>query len=85
MKFEYFGDPKTLNCDRDSQGNVYYADMSISIVRPRSLDNIKNGLLPQRWMGKKIAPIYSEAGFDIDYKWQLPQLKYWIKKYGKKN
>ena len=32
VKFEYFGNPKTLNCDRDSQGNVYFADMSLSIV-----------------------------------------------------
>ena len=30
-------------------------------------------------MGKKIAPIYSEAGFDLDYEWQLPQLEHWIK------
>ena len=36
----------------------------------------------QKWMGRKIAPIYSEAGFDIDYEWQMPLLKYWIKKYG---
>ena len=34
-------------------------------------------------MGKRIAQIKSNAGFDIDYEWQLPQLKYWIKKYGK--
>lgn len=83
VPFEVFGNPKTLNCDRDSQGNVYYADMSVNIVRPNCLENIKNGLLPQKWMGKKIAPIFSEAGFDLDYEWQLPSLKYWIKKYGK--
>ena len=57
--------------------------MSVNIVRPNCLENIKNGLLPQKWMGKKIAPIFSEAGFDLDYEWQLPSLKYWIKKYGK--
>lgn len=85
VKFEYFGDPKTLNCDRDSQGNVYYADMSISIVRPRCLDNIKNGLLPQRWMGKKIAPLYSWGACDIDYKWQVPGVEYWLKENGYKN
>ena len=79
VNFEYFGNPKTLNCDRDSQGNVYFADMSLSVVRPKCLENLKNGLLPQRWMGKKIAPIYSEAGFDLDFEWQLPQLEYWIK------
>ena len=83
VPFKVFGNPKTLNCDRDSQGNVYYADMSVNIVRPNCLENIKNGLLPQKWMGKKIAPIFSEAGFDLDYEWQLPSLKYWIKKYGK--
>jgi CMP-N-acetylneuraminic acid synthetase len=82
VPFKVFGNEKTLNCDRDSQGNVYFADMSVNIIRPRCLEHIKKGLLPQRWMGRKIAPIYSEAGFDIDYEWQMPQLKYWIKKYG---
>ena len=78
VKFEYFGDPKKLNCDRDSQGNVYFADMSVSVVRPYCLENMKNGLPPQKWMGKKIAPIFSEGGFDLDYKWQLPGVNYWL-------
>ena len=30
VPFETFGDPKTLNCDRDSQGDVWFADMSVS-------------------------------------------------------
>ena len=80
VNFEYFGNPKTLNCDRDSQGNVYFADMSISVVRPKCLENLKNGLLPQKWMGKKIAPIFSEGGCDVDYEWQLGQVEYWLKK-----
>ena len=80
VPFKSFGNPKTLNCDRDSQGNVYYADMSVSVVRPKCLENINSGLLPQKWMGKKIAPIKSEAGFDLDFEWQVPQLKYWLKK-----
>ena len=81
VPFETFGNPKTLNCDRDSQGDVLFADMGVSVVRPKCLENMKNNLLPQKWMGNKIAPIYSEAGFDIDYEWQLPLLKYWIQKY----
>jgi CMP-N-acetylneuraminic acid synthetase len=84
VPFKKFGNPKTLNCDRDSQGDVYYADMAVSVVRPKCLDNIKNGLLPQKWMGKRIAPIFSEAGFDLDYKWQVPQAEYWIKHNRKK-
>ena len=81
VPFKYMGGTK-INCDRDSQGEVHYADMSVSIVRPKCLENLDKGLLPQKWMGKKIASIRNEAGFDIDFKWQLPQLKYWIKKYG---
>ena len=78
VNFEYFGNPKTLNCDRDSQGNVYFADMSLSIVRPKCLENLKNGLLPQRWMGKKIMPIKSWGGCDVDYKWQIPGVEHWL-------
>ena len=84
VNFEYFGDPNTLNCDRDSQGDVYFADMSFSIVRPRCLKNMHQNLLPQKWMGRKILPYFSEAGLDIDYEWQFPQLSYWVKKLKKK-
>tara|TARA_A100001011_G_C14065863_1_gene738146 strand:- start:111 stop:875 length:765 start_codon:yes stop_codon:yes gene_type:complete len=69
-----------INCDRDSQGNVYYADMSVSVVRPKCLEKMEEGLLPQKWMGKKIAPIFSYAGFDLDFDWQVPILEHWIKK-----
>ena len=75
-----FGNPKTLNCDRNSQGDVYYADMSASIVRPHCLEKLKDGLLPQKWMGKKITPIKSSGGCDVDYKWQIPTVEYWLKK-----
>jgi len=84
VPFKTFGNPKTLNCDRDSQGDVYYADMSVSIVRPRCLENIKEGLLPQKWMGKKIASIPSWGGCDVDYEWQLSMVEFWLKKNGYK-
>ena len=78
VNFNYFGNPKTLNCDRDSQGDVYFADMSLSVVRPKCLENLKDGLLPQRWMGKKIMPIRSWGGCDVDYKWQIPGVEHWL-------
>ena len=84
VPFKTFGNPRTLNCDRDSQGDVYYADMSVSIVRPKCLENIKEGLLPQKWMGKKIAAIPSWGGCDVDYEWQLPMVEFWLKKNGYK-
>ncbi len=82
VPFETFGDPKELNCDRDSQGNVYYADMSASVVRPYCLEKLEDGLLPQKWMGKKIAPIHSWGGCDVDYEWQIPMVEFWLKKNG---
>ena len=80
VPFETFGDPKTLNCDRDSQGDTWFADVSVSIVRPRCLENIEDGLLPQKWMGQKIYPLKQWGGCDVDYEWQIPQVEYWIKK-----
>ena len=79
IPFDVLGDPDKLNCDRDSQGDVWFADMGASIVRARCLEDAKNGFLPQRWMGKKICPLKQTAGLDVDYEWQMPQVEYWLK------
>ena len=52
----------------------------ISIV-----EKLKNGMLPQKWMGKKIAPIFSWGGCDVDYKWQVPTVEFWLRKHSFKN
>lgn len=80
VPFTSFGNPKKLNCDRDSQGDVFFADMSVSVVRASCLINLDDGLLPQKWMGKKIAPIHAEGGCDVDYEWQIPSVKEWLHK-----
>lgn len=82
VPFETFGDPKTLNCDRDSQGDVWFADMGVSIVRPKNLDLMENGLLPQKWMGQNIWPLKNYGGLDVDYDYQMPQAEFWLKKHG---
>jgi hypothetical protein len=82
VPFETFGDPATLNCDRDSQGDVYFADMGVSIVRPHCLENLHEGLLPQKWMGQNIYPIKQWGGLDVDFEWQMPQVEYWLKAHG---
>ena len=82
VPFEAFGDPSTMNCDRDSQGDVYFADMGVSVVRPRCLERLSEGLLPQRWMGRRIAPIFSEAGCDVDFLWQIPGVERWLLQHG---
>ena len=82
VPFETFGDPTTLNCDRDSQGDAWFADMGVSIVRPRNLDNLQAGLLPQKWMGQKIYPIKNEGGLDVDYAYQFSQAEWWLRSHG---
>lgn len=82
VPLEAFGDPGTMSCDRDSAGDAYLADVALSLVRPRCLENIEEGLKPQQWMGRKIYPIDNEAGVDIDYEWQWGQMEWWMKKNG---
>jgi len=82
VPFETFGDPKTLNCDRDSQGDVWFADMGVSIIRSQNLDDLDAGLLPQKWMGQNIYPIKNVGGLDVDYDWQMPQAAEWLRRNG---
>lgn len=82
VPFEVLGDPSTLNCDRDSQGDVYFADMSVSVVRPRCLESLADGLLPQRWMGRRIHPLTQWGGCDVDFMWQVPGVEYWLREHG---
>jgi len=77
------GNLDEMNCDRDSQGDVWFADVALSVVRPRNLEKLEAGLLPQRWMGQEIFPIKQEIpGLDIDYEWQLGQVEYWLQGMG---
>jgi hypothetical protein len=81
IPFSSFGNLKAINCDRDSQGDVFFADMSVSIVRPRCLENLNYGILPQRWMGRQIYPLKQWGGCDVDYAWQIPLVEHWLLKH----
>lgn len=78
IPFKYHPSTDQINCDRDSQGDVWFADVAMSIIRPQNLRNLESGMLPQKWMGKKILPIINEAGLDLDYQWQIGQASWWI-------
>ena len=82
IPFESYAKDIKVNCDRDAQGDVYFADVCLSIVRPRCLENIENGILPQKWMGRKIHPIKQWGGLDVDYEWQVPQAEFWLRNHG---
>jgi len=82
VPFEAIGDPATFNCNRDSQGDVWFADVCVSVVRPHCLENTEKGILPQKWMGREIYPLKQWGGLDVDYEWQIPMAEYWLKKHG---
>ncbi len=82
VPFAAFGDVSVLNCDRDSQGDAYFADMSACIVRPRCLQDLSYGVLPQRWMGQRIHPLKQWGGCDVDFAWQVPGVEYWLRAHG---
>ena len=82
VSFEVLGDPGSFSCDRDSQGDVWFADMGTSIIRPRCLEQVEEGLLPQKWMGRKIYPLKQWGGLDVDYEWQIAQVEYWLRAHG---
>lgn len=82
IPFDRYDKYTKISCDRDSQGDVYFTDVSISIVRPRSLEDLNYGILPQRWMGQKIYPLKNWGALDVDFEWQIPQVEFWLKKYG---
>lgn len=82
IPFESYPPDMQINCDRDAQGDVYFADVCLSVVRPRCLENLHNGILPQKWMGQKIYPLKQWGGLDVDYEWQLPQIEFWLREHG---
>ena len=78
ISFEHHPSSDSINCDRDSQGDVWFADVAVSVIRPENLEKLASGLLPQKWMGTRILPIMNEAGLDVDFEWQIGQVSWWL-------
>lgn len=70
------------DCDRDSQGDVFFADCSGFVVRPRCFDYEAMGEPPFKWIGKKVYPLKQWGGLDVDYEWQLPMVEFWLQAHG---
>ena len=64
---------------RSSQGDVYFCDLSVQVIRARVFEDLDNGQLPFRWQGKKSFPLVNSFGFDIDEPWQKVAIEKWLK------
>jgi CMP-N-acetylneuraminic acid synthetase len=67
---------------RDSQGSVYFCDLSIQVMKPECFEEMDDGQLPFKWQGKRSKAIETDFGFDIDTEWQVVVIEYWLKKHG---
>ena len=77
------GNIEDLSCDRNSSGDVYFADGGLTVVRSEFLENVKRNLLPFRWMGNRIHLIEQiPGGSDIDDYWQVAAMEAWLTKHG---
>ena len=74
-----FGDISSI---RSSQGDIYFADLTIQIMKPICFKDMYNGNPPLRWMGKKTYALKVDYGFDLDENWQIPVLEHWLFKNG---
>lgn len=79
VPFSFFD---VADCDRDSQGDVYFADCSAFVVRPRCFDYERLGEPPFRWIGQRVHPLKQWGGLDVDYEWQLGQVAFWLAAHG---
>lgn len=78
IDLKYFEEVSSI---RSSQGDVYFCDLSIQVIRSRVFENIANGKLPFKWQGEKSIPVYNNFGFDIDESWQKITIEHWITNY----
>lgn len=71
-----------IDSNRQKQDTVYFHDCGTSVVRVKCLENIKEGLLPQTWMGKKIFPLVQDGVLDVDYEYELKIAENWLRSKG---
>ena len=71
-----------IDSNRQKQQAKFFHDCGVSIVRPFCLEEIDNGLLPQKWMGKKIYPLTQNGVLDVDYDYEIKIAENWLKNNG---
>jgi len=74
------------NSNRDSFEKSYIYDCSAAVINPNNLTKEMQEISkpPQLWLGQYILPYgkYRDIPcLDIDFFWQIPQMKMWLKKY----
>ena len=74
-----------VNSIRSSQGDIYFCDLSIQVMKPRVIEKINKGQPPLKWLGKKSKAIFVDYGFDVDTEWQFKVMENLLKEKGFSN
>jgi len=74
-----------VNSIRSSQGDIYFCDLSIQVMKPRVIEKIDKGQPPLKWLGKKSKAIFVDYGFDVDTEWQFKVMENLLKEKGFSN
>ena len=80
VPLELFGEK--ISSIRDSQGGIYFCDLSIQVMKWRCFTNMESGNQPFKWMGQKSQALINDFGFDVDSEWQFKVIEYWLQKRG---
>lgn len=76
------GNMAQMSSIRGSEGDCYFVDLAVQVLRDRCFTNMADGQLPFKWMGKRSYALINDYGFDIDYEWQIPVIEHWLKEHG---
>ena len=71
-----------LSGDRDKSTDAYFCNHSFTISRAKVFKKPKSNPMPFKWMGKN--KFFIKQPFcvgDVDFEWQIPVVKWWIKKF----
>ena len=71
-----------VTCDRNTAGDIYFVDAALSVVRPRALEHLHEGLPPFRWLGRTIWPMVQRGGLDVDDEEGLVLTEHWLRRHG---
>jgi len=67
---------------RDSQGDCYFVDFAIQIMKRSCISEIVLGQKPLKWIGRRPLALFNDYGFDIDTEWQFQVIEGWLRDYG---
>lgn len=80
VPLEMLGD--NLSSIRGSQGDAYFCDLSVQVLRWRCLEKMDEGLQPFQWMGRRSKALLNDYGFDVDSNWQFDVVERWLRARG---